>query len=117
MAGTTYFPQLNCTEIASRAEIRVVQVRGFGLYSEFFPLFGFFVNVLERPDEIADARVLVSTYPTMLRLIDETKDENVPILSFVSRFASLMRTTHPRLSAPTGLTGQCPKAFACRILR
>ena len=33
------------------------------------------VNVLERPDEIGDARVLVSTYPTMLRLIDETKDE------------------------------------------
>jgi type I restriction enzyme R subunit len=33
------------------------------------------VNVLERPEEIGDARVLVSTYPTMLRLIDETKDE------------------------------------------
>jgi type I restriction enzyme R subunit len=33
------------------------------------------VNVLEHPDEIGDARVLVSTYPTMLRLIDETKDE------------------------------------------
>ena len=32
------------------------------------------VNVLENPDEMADARVLVSTYPTMLRLIDETKD-------------------------------------------
>jgi type I restriction enzyme, R subunit len=33
------------------------------------------VNVLERPEEIGDARVLVSTYPTMLRLIDETRDE------------------------------------------
>jgi type I restriction enzyme, R subunit len=33
------------------------------------------VNVLERPEEIGDARVLVSTYPTMLRLIDETKDD------------------------------------------
>ncbi len=32
------------------------------------------VNVLEHPEQIADARVLVSTYPTMLRLIDETKD-------------------------------------------
>ena len=32
------------------------------------------VNVLENPDEMADARVLVSTYPTMLRLIDETKE-------------------------------------------
>ncbi len=33
------------------------------------------VNVLERPDEIANARVLVSTYPTMLHLIDETKGD------------------------------------------
>ena len=32
------------------------------------------VNVLEHPEQIAEARVLVSTYPTMLRLIDETKD-------------------------------------------
>jgi type I restriction enzyme R subunit len=32
------------------------------------------VNVLDNPEQIADARVLVSTYPTMLRLIDETKD-------------------------------------------
>jgi type I restriction enzyme, R subunit len=32
------------------------------------------VNVLEHPEQIAAARVLVSTYPTMLRLIDETKD-------------------------------------------
>jgi type I restriction enzyme R subunit len=32
------------------------------------------VNVLEHPEQIADARVLVSTYPSMLRLIDETKD-------------------------------------------
>jgi type I restriction enzyme R subunit len=32
------------------------------------------VNALEHPDQIGDARVLVSTYPTMLRLIDETKD-------------------------------------------
>jgi len=32
------------------------------------------VNVLEHPEQIVDARVLVSTYPTMLRLIDETKD-------------------------------------------
>jgi type I restriction enzyme, R subunit len=33
------------------------------------------VNVLEHPEQIAEARVLVSTYPTMLRLIDETKDD------------------------------------------
>jgi type I restriction enzyme R subunit len=33
------------------------------------------VNVLEHPEQIAEARVLVSTYPTMLRLIDETKGE------------------------------------------
>jgi type I restriction enzyme R subunit len=32
------------------------------------------VNVLDNPEQIAAARVLVSTYPTMLRLIDETKD-------------------------------------------
>ena len=32
------------------------------------------VNAMEHPEQIADARVLVSTYPTMLRLIDETKD-------------------------------------------
>lgn len=32
------------------------------------------VNALENPEQVADARVLVSTYPTMLRLIDETKD-------------------------------------------
>jgi type I restriction enzyme R subunit len=32
------------------------------------------VNVLEHPEQIAEARVLVSTYPTILRLIDETKD-------------------------------------------
>ena len=32
------------------------------------------VNVLENPEQIAEARVLVSTYPTMLRLIDETRD-------------------------------------------
>ena len=32
------------------------------------------VNVLEHPEQIGEARVLVSTYPTMLRLIDETKD-------------------------------------------
>jgi type I restriction enzyme R subunit len=32
------------------------------------------VNVLEHPEQIADARVLVSTYPTMMRLIDEAKD-------------------------------------------
>lgn len=32
------------------------------------------VNALDHPEQIADARVLVSTYPTMLRLIDETKD-------------------------------------------
>ncbi len=32
------------------------------------------VNVLEHPEQIRDARVLVSTYPTMLHLIDETKD-------------------------------------------
>src|SRR2546425_1016282 len=31
------------------------------------------VNVLEHPEQIAESRVLVSTYPTMLRLIDETK--------------------------------------------
>src|SRR5579859_457207 len=33
------------------------------------------VNALEHPEQITDARVLVSTYPTMLRLIDQTKDE------------------------------------------
>jgi len=33
------------------------------------------VNVLEHRDQIAEARVLVSTYPTMLGLIDETKGE------------------------------------------
>src|SRR5207237_5077984 len=33
------------------------------------------VNVLEHPEQIAEARVLVSTYPTMLRLIDETKGD------------------------------------------
>src|SRR5438045_2545 len=33
------------------------------------------VNALEHPEQIVDARVLVSTYPTMLRLIDETKDD------------------------------------------
>jgi type I restriction enzyme, R subunit len=32
------------------------------------------VNALDDPEQIADARVLVSTYPTMLRLIDVTKD-------------------------------------------
>jgi len=32
------------------------------------------VNVLEHPEKIGEARVLVSTYPTMLRLIDETRD-------------------------------------------
>jgi type I restriction enzyme R subunit len=32
------------------------------------------VNALDHPEQIADARVLVSTYPTMLRLIDVTKD-------------------------------------------
>jgi type I restriction enzyme R subunit len=32
------------------------------------------VNVLEHPEQIGEARVLVSTYPSMLRLIDETKD-------------------------------------------
>ncbi len=32
------------------------------------------VNALEHPEQIGDARVLVSTYPTMLHLIDETKD-------------------------------------------
>jgi type I restriction enzyme R subunit len=32
------------------------------------------VNALANPEQISDARVLVSTYPTMLRLIDETKD-------------------------------------------
>jgi type I restriction enzyme, R subunit len=32
------------------------------------------VNALEHPEQIAEARVLVSTYPTMLRLIDETKE-------------------------------------------
>lgn len=32
------------------------------------------VNVLEHPEQIGEAQVLVSTYPTMLRLIDETKD-------------------------------------------
>src|ERR1035438_4153592 len=32
------------------------------------------INAMEQPEQIADARVLVSTYPTMLRLIDETKD-------------------------------------------
>ena len=32
------------------------------------------VNAMEHPEQIGDARVLVSTYPTMLRLIDETKD-------------------------------------------
>ncbi len=32
------------------------------------------VNVLEHPEQIAEARVLVSTYPTMLHLIDETSD-------------------------------------------
>jgi type I restriction enzyme R subunit len=32
------------------------------------------VNAMENPEQIAEARVLVSTYPTMLRLIDETKD-------------------------------------------
>jgi type I restriction enzyme, R subunit len=31
------------------------------------------LNALDNPDQIADARVLVSTYPTMLRLIDETR--------------------------------------------
>src|SRR5437773_7490175 len=33
------------------------------------------VNVLEHPEQIAEARVLVSSYPTMLRLIDETKGD------------------------------------------
>src|SRR5260370_5276743 len=33
------------------------------------------VSALQQPELIADARVLVSTYPTMLRLIDETKDD------------------------------------------
>jgi type I restriction enzyme R subunit len=32
------------------------------------------VNALEHPEQMADARVLVSTYPTMLHLIDETRD-------------------------------------------
>ena len=32
------------------------------------------VNVLEHPEQIGEARVLVSTYPTTLRLIDETRD-------------------------------------------
>jgi type I restriction enzyme R subunit len=32
------------------------------------------VNVLEHPEQIADARALVSTYPTMMRLIDEAKE-------------------------------------------
>ncbi len=32
------------------------------------------VNALDHAEQIGDARVLVSTYPTMLRLIDETKD-------------------------------------------
>jgi type I restriction enzyme R subunit len=32
------------------------------------------VNAMEHPEQIGEARVLVSTYPTMLRLIDETKD-------------------------------------------
>src|SRR5437868_2805459 len=32
------------------------------------------VNAMVNPEQIAEARVLVSTYPTMLRLIDETKD-------------------------------------------
>ena len=32
------------------------------------------VNVLEHPEQITEARVLVSTYPTMLHLIDETKE-------------------------------------------
>src|SRR6266481_999483 len=33
------------------------------------------VSALQQPELIADARVLVSTYPTMLRLIDESKDD------------------------------------------
>jgi type I restriction enzyme, R subunit len=33
------------------------------------------VSALQQPELIADARVLVSTYPTMLRLIDQTKDD------------------------------------------
>lgn len=33
------------------------------------------VSALQQPELIPDARVLVSTYPTMLRLIDETKDD------------------------------------------
>jgi type I restriction enzyme R subunit len=32
------------------------------------------VNVLEDPEQIAEARVLVSTYPTMLHLIDQASD-------------------------------------------
>src|SRR6202158_4791009 len=32
------------------------------------------VNAMEHPDQVAEARVVVSTYPTMLSLIDETKD-------------------------------------------
>src|SRR5215469_9619127 len=32
------------------------------------------VNALEHPELIGEARVLVSTYPTMLRLIDETRE-------------------------------------------
>jgi type I restriction enzyme, R subunit len=32
------------------------------------------VNVLDHPEQMADARVLVSTYPTMLHLIDETSE-------------------------------------------
>jgi type I restriction enzyme R subunit len=44
-----------------------------GVFTRFLPSAAA-VNALEHPELIADARVLVSTYPTMLRLIDETKD-------------------------------------------
>ena len=43
------------------------------VYTRFLPSASA-VNAMENPEQIAEARVLVSTYPTMLRLIDETKD-------------------------------------------
>ena len=52
------------------------------------------VNALQQPEQIADARVLVSTYPTMLRLIDETKDDKRTLR------AGPFRSRHHRRSPP-----------------
>ena len=53
---------------------RIALVRQTGnVFKRHLPSSGA-VKVLEHPEQIADARVLISTYPAMLRLIDDTKD-------------------------------------------